>query len=173
VSSMRLGVPFIAPRQLGAVGDQLGRPILPSVEWCTRQSGAPPDNYCSCLVLDFFPYGEQPIVGPWNRLAHRTLSGAHWTVRCAQPTVGTTTCRAKIGRPTVGAGDRWLTGQSSAPPDSLVNYSRTLSSIPKSSTFTGDQLGAPDTVPCTTGQSGVPDQAEVWAIRLSSSQHCF
>jgi hypothetical protein len=100
VSSMRLGVPFIAPRQLGAVGDQLGRPILPSVEWCTRQSGAPPDNYCSCLVLDFFPYGEQPIVGPWNRLAHRTLSGAHWTVRCAQPTVGTTTCRAKIGRPT-------------------------------------------------------------------------
>jgi hypothetical protein len=51
---MRLGVPFIAPRQLGAVEDQLGRPILPSVEWCTGQSGAPPDNYCSCSVLDFF-----------------------------------------------------------------------------------------------------------------------
>jgi hypothetical protein len=41
--SMHLGVPFIAPRQLGAVGDQFGRQILPSVEWCTRQSGAPPD----------------------------------------------------------------------------------------------------------------------------------
>jgi hypothetical protein len=35
--SMRLGVPFIAPRQLGAVGDQLGRQFLPSVEWYTGQ----------------------------------------------------------------------------------------------------------------------------------------
>jgi hypothetical protein len=74
-SSIRLGVPFIAPRQLVAVGDNLGRPILPSVVWCTGQSGAPPDSYCSCLVLNFFPYGEQPTVGPQDRLAHRTLSG--------------------------------------------------------------------------------------------------
>ena len=37
-SSMRLGVPFIAPRQLGAVGDQHGRLSLPSVEWRTGQS---------------------------------------------------------------------------------------------------------------------------------------
>jgi hypothetical protein len=36
--SMRLGVPFIAPRQLEAVGGQLGRPNLPSVGWCTGQS---------------------------------------------------------------------------------------------------------------------------------------
>jgi hypothetical protein len=34
-SFMRLEVPFIAPRQLGAIGGQLGRPSLPSVEWCT------------------------------------------------------------------------------------------------------------------------------------------
>jgi hypothetical protein len=46
-SSMRLGVPFIAPRQLGAVGGKLGRPSLPSVEWRIGQSGAPPDSYCS------------------------------------------------------------------------------------------------------------------------------
>jgi hypothetical protein len=122
-TSIRLGVPFIVPRQLGAIGGQLGRPNLPSVGWCTRQSGAPPDNYCSCPLLDFFPYGEQPTVGPRDRLAHRTLSGAHLTVRCAQQTVGATTCRAKNARPTVGAGDRWLTGQSCAPPDSPVNYS--------------------------------------------------
>jgi hypothetical protein len=105
-SSIRLGAPFIAPRQLGVVGGQLGRPNLPSVGWCTGQSGAPPDSYCSCPVLDFFPYGEQPTVGSRDRLAHRT-------VRCAQPTVGATTCRAKIARPTVGA------------PDSPVNFSRT------------------------------------------------
>jgi hypothetical protein len=47
VSSMRLGVPFIALRQLGAVEDQQGRLSLPSVAWRTGQSGAPPDSYCS------------------------------------------------------------------------------------------------------------------------------
>jgi hypothetical protein len=36
-SSMRLGVPFIAPRQLGAVEGKLGRPSLLSVEWRTGQ----------------------------------------------------------------------------------------------------------------------------------------
>ena len=39
-SSMRLGVPFIAPRQLGAVESKSGRPFLPSVVGCTGQSGA-------------------------------------------------------------------------------------------------------------------------------------
>jgi hypothetical protein len=37
---MRLGVPFIAPRQLGAVESNLGRQFLPSVAWRTGQSGA-------------------------------------------------------------------------------------------------------------------------------------
>jgi hypothetical protein len=41
---MRLGVPFIAPMQLGAVEDNHGRLILPSMVWCTGQSGAPPDS---------------------------------------------------------------------------------------------------------------------------------
>jgi hypothetical protein len=86
--SMRLGVPFIAPRQLEVVGHQFGRQFLPSVEWCTGQFGAPPDIHCSSLVLDFLPYRAQPTVGPWDRLAHRTLSGSHRTVRCAQSTVG-------------------------------------------------------------------------------------
>jgi hypothetical protein len=34
-SSIRLGVPFIAPRQLGAIGGKQGRPSLPCVEWRT------------------------------------------------------------------------------------------------------------------------------------------
>jgi hypothetical protein len=38
--SMRLGVPFIAPRELGAVGAPFGRPWLPSVRGCTGLSGA-------------------------------------------------------------------------------------------------------------------------------------
>jgi hypothetical protein len=100
--SMRLGVTFIAPRQLGTIGDQLGRQILPSVEWCTGQSGAPPDSYNICPVLDFLPYRAQLTVGPRVRLAHRTLSGAHQTVRCAQPTVG-----AGHASPANCATDRW------------------------------------------------------------------
>jgi hypothetical protein len=43
-SSMRLGVPFIAPRQLGVVGGQQGRLSLRSVEWRTGQSSAPPNR---------------------------------------------------------------------------------------------------------------------------------
>jgi hypothetical protein len=88
-SSMRLGVPFIDPRQLGVVGDQFGRPFLPSVEWCTGQSGAPLDRPCCRPVRDLLPYLAHLTVGPQDRLAHWTLSDAHRTVRCAQPTIGT------------------------------------------------------------------------------------
>jgi hypothetical protein len=121
--SMRLGVSFIAPRQLGAVGDQFRRQILPSVEWCTGQSGAPPDMNSTCPVLNFLPYRAQPTVGRPGLLAHRTLSGAHQTVWCDQPTVGLATCRPLIAQMTIGRGRLWLTGQSGAPPDSPVNYS--------------------------------------------------
>jgi hypothetical protein len=100
--SMRLGVPFIVPRQLGAVRDQLGRHFLASVEWCTGQSGAPPDSHCSGPVRDLLPYRAQPTVGPRDRLAHRTLSSAHRTVWCAQLTVG-----AGHASPTDCADDRW------------------------------------------------------------------
>jgi hypothetical protein len=61
-SSMCLGVPFIAPRQLGAVGGILGRQILPSVGWRTGQFGAPPDSPYSCLVRDLLPFMAHPTV---------------------------------------------------------------------------------------------------------------
>jgi hypothetical protein len=47
---MRLGVPFIAPRQLGAVENKSGRPSLPSVVGltghvrCTLDSPVPPSD---------------------------------------------------------------------------------------------------------------------------------
>jgi hypothetical protein len=101
-SSMCLGVPLIAPRQLEAVGGQLGRPNLPSVGWCTGQSGAPPESHCSCPVRDLLPFLAHPTIGPRGQLAHRTLSGAHRTVRCAQPTVA-----AGHASPADCAIDRW------------------------------------------------------------------
>jgi hypothetical protein len=112
-SSMRLGVPFIAPRQLGAVGGNFGRQILPSVGWRTGQSGVPPDSPCSCPVRDLLPFLAHPTVVDFWQLVHRTLSGAHRTVRCPLPTVGAPTRRARSAWPTVGSSD------------SPVNFSRT------------------------------------------------
>jgi hypothetical protein len=150
-SSMRLGVPFIAPRQLGAVESNPGRQFLPSVAWRTGQSGA-----------DFFPSMAEPTVGAWEPLVHRTLSGAHRTVRCPLSTVGSATCLAQITQPTVGPADRWLTGQSGAhrtvrcTPDGPVNYSRTPLIYSRERQVRLSQPGTPDTVRCTTGQSGAP-----------------
>jgi hypothetical protein len=75
-SSMHLGVPFIAPRQLGAVGGNFGRQILPSVGWRTGQSGAPPDSPCSCPVCDLLPFLAHPTVADFAAV------GAPDTVRC-------------------------------------------------------------------------------------------
>jgi hypothetical protein len=149
-SSMRLGVPFIALRQLGAVGGQQGRQFLPSVGWRTGQFGAPPDNHCSYPVRDLLPNMAQPTVADSWQLAHQTLFGAHRTVRCPCRPLARATRRPRIARPTIA-----LTAVGSS--DSPVNYSRTPANIPESGQFVGSQPGTPDTVRCTTGQSGVPD----------------
>src|SRR5688572_828187 len=102
---MRLGVPFIAPRQLGVVESNLGRQFLPSAVWRTGQSGA-----------------------------HRTLSGARflsltdaadrwqtWSrwrtghVRCTpdSPVPLSSRWLGHVSRADRAA-DRWLTGQSGA-----------------------------------------------------------
>jgi hypothetical protein len=47
-------------------------------------------------------------------------------------------------------------------PDSPVNYSRTPPRFLESSWFTAGQPGTPDTVRCTTEQSGVPGQSWCW-----------
>jgi hypothetical protein len=104
-SSMRLRDPFIAPRQLGAVESNPGRQFLPYVGWCTGQSGVPPDRQCSVSGADCFPKLAQPTIEDLEPLAHRTLSGAHRTVRCPIQTVGSATCHAQIARPTVGSPD--------------------------------------------------------------------
>jgi hypothetical protein len=61
-SSMRLGASFIASRQLGAVGGNLGRQFLPSVGWRTGQSGTPPNRHCSWSGADRLPKMAQPTV---------------------------------------------------------------------------------------------------------------
>jgi hypothetical protein len=103
---MRLGVPFIAPRQLGVVGDQQGRPSLPSVEWRTGQSGAPPDSHCRRSGADLLPFLAHMTVAALGQLAQQI-------VRCPLPTVGAGHASPADCVTDRCAGDRWLTGQSS------------------------------------------------------------
>jgi hypothetical protein len=117
--SMRLGAPFIAPRQLGAVEGQQGRPSLPSVVWRTGQSGAPPDSHCRWSGADLLPFLAQTTIATSGPLAHRTLCPVH-TEQSGAP------CRP-LELPRIA---RRLRGQPLAQstvssPDSPVNFSRT------------------------------------------------
>jgi hypothetical protein len=117
-SSMRLGVPFIAPRQLGAVESIPGRQFLPSVDWRTGQSGAPPNTV---------RYGFLSCFGAADRWRFGAVGAPDSPVPPSDRWVGHAS-RADCA-------DRWLTGQSGAPPDSPVIYSRTPPTKPESSHF--------------------------------------
>jgi hypothetical protein len=145
-SSMRLGVPFIAPRQLGVVESNPGRLILPSVDWRTRQSGV-----------------------------HRTLSGARFLSLNGEADRWQTWSRWRTGHvrctpdSPVPPSSRWLGHVSRADcapdrwpgrplahrtvrctPDSPVNFSRTSPVNSRERPLRPSQPGAPDTVRCTT-----------------------
>jgi hypothetical protein len=99
ISSIRLGVPFIAPRQLGAVGGKLRRPSLPSVEWRTGQSGAPPASYSSL-------YGAPPD-NYCSLFGVRLPSKSGTDDRCSSGPVGASdTVRCTPDSP-VPPADRW------------------------------------------------------------------
>jgi hypothetical protein len=144
-SSMRLGVPFIAPRKLGAIESIPGRQFLPSVAWRTRQSGAPPDT-ARCGFLPFFGEADRWRFG---------AVGAPDTVRCTpdSPVPPSDRWLGHVSRADRAA-DRW----SSRPlahrtvrctPDSPVNYSRTPLITSRGQQVRLSQPGAPDTVRCT------------------------
>jgi hypothetical protein len=123
---MRLGVPFIAPRQLGVVASIPGRQFLPSVDWRTGQSGAPPDTV-RCGFLSCFGVADRWRFG---------AVGAPDSVRCTPDNpVPPSDCWTGHTSRTDCATDRWLTGQSGAPPDGPVIYSCTLPTKPESSQF--------------------------------------
>jgi hypothetical protein len=157
---MRLGVPFIAPRQLGAVESIPGRQFLPSVGWHTGQSGAPPDTV-RCGFLFFF--------GEADHWRFRAVSAPD-TVRCPLLTVGSATRPARITRPTVGPAYCWLTGQSGAPPDSPVIYSRTPPTKPESSQLTDASLAHRTLSSAQPALSGAPRLRRVLAAQPSLLQ---
>jgi hypothetical protein len=157
LSSMLLGVPFISPRQLGAVESNLGRQFLPSVVWRTGQSGA------RFLSLN----GEAERWQTWSRW--RT---GH--VRCTpdSPVPPSSRWLGHVSRADRVA-DRWpyrpLAHRTvRCTPDSPVNYSRTSPVNSREQSLRSSQPGAPDTVRCTTGQSGAPRHSKVLAARAKA-----
>jgi hypothetical protein len=128
----------------------------------------------ACLVRDFLPNQAQTTVAAPDPLAHWTLSGAPCRPlelpRVARRLRDRPLALAIVGSPdslvhhrTVrwiiamspicfSRGRRvhrgWLTGQSGAPLDRPVNYSRTPPSNPESGIFTGDRPSAPDSPVC-------------------------
>jgi hypothetical protein len=173
-SSMRLGVPFIAPRQLGAVESIPGRQFLPSVAWRTGQSGAPPDTV-RCGFLSVF--------GEADRWRFRAV-GAPDTVRCTpdSPVPPSDRWLYHASRADYAA-DRWL-GRLLAhrtvrcTPDSPVNFSRTPPTKSRDWPFHQSQPGAPDTHHRTL--SGAPpdspvhpDCAESWLLSQVFSKLVF
>ena len=118
----------------------------------------------------------QPTVEDLEPLVHRTLSGAHRTVRCPHQTVGSATRHAQIARPTIGSANRWLTGQFGAPPDSPVNFSRTPPSNPESGEFTRTSLahrtlsGAPPDSPLCQAELEFAAHSQ---LLFQFFSHCF
>jgi hypothetical protein len=94
-SSMRLGVPFIAPRQLGAVGGQQGRLSLPSIGWRRTVTVDGP------VPISFLFWRRRPlqICGSWRTRQSgapcRPLARATRRQRIAWPTVAL----AAVGSP--------------------------------------------------------------------------
>jgi hypothetical protein len=161
ISSMRLGVPFIAPRQLGAVESISRRRFLPSVAYRTGQSGAPPDTV-RCGFLSFFGEADRWRTGQ---------SGAPPdTVRCGFLSFFGEADRWRTGQCPVHTGqsgassDRWLlprvargfhgrplAGPTFGSPDSPMIYSRTPLIASREQPVDRHRHGAPDTVRCITG----------------------
>jgi hypothetical protein len=119
-------------------------------------SGGAPDNHCSMSGADLLPFLAQPTVGSSSWLAHRTQSDAP-----NRPLVGGHASRADCATDRC-AGGHWLTGQSGAPPDSPVNYSRT----PPTNSREWPVRQSPA---CTTGHCPVHHRTLSGTPRLSSS----
>jgi hypothetical protein len=110
---MHLGVPFIAPRGLGAVEVSFGRTWLPSICGCTGLSGGAPDS--SYITTTNHLIGHLP-----SRVA-LDYPVAHQTCQVTLPTVVVLTWPALIARSTVGTSKEsllaWHRGHVRCTPD--------------------------------------------------------
>jgi hypothetical protein len=138
---------------------------------CLLSTGAPdsPVHHRTLSGADLFPILAQPTIDDLEPLAHRTLFGAHRTVRCTpdSPVPPSDRWPGHASRADCAV-DRWLTGQSGAPPDSPVIYSRTPLFCSRERPVDQRQPGAPDTVRCTQTEQSLGCSSQVFSIYLFS-----
>jgi hypothetical protein len=142
---------------------------------CLLSPGAPdsPVHHRTLSGADFLPYLAKPTVGSLGAV------GAPDTVRCTpdSPVPPPDCWHGHVSRADRAA-DRWP-GRPLAhrtvrcTPDSPVNYSRTLLINSRERQVRLSQPGTPDTVRCTTGQSGAPRQRWLWLKQSYLSPICF
>jgi hypothetical protein len=124
-----------------------------------------------CPVPDFFPSTAKPTVGSQRAVGAPDMSGAHRT--CLVPP--SSRWLGHVFRADRAA-DRWP-GRPLAhrtvwcTPDSPVNYSRTSPMNSRERPVRSSQSGAPNTVRCTTGQSGAPRLSRVLAARAKTNSN--
>jgi hypothetical protein len=106
--------------------------------------GAPDTVWCTLDTVRCTPDSPVPPFSRWLGHVSRSESRSR---PLAQPTVGS--------------------------PDSPVNYSRTPLIPSREQQVHLSQPGAPDTVRCTTGQSGAPRQSWLWLKQSYLSPICF
>ena len=144
---------------------------MPSVGWRTGQSGAPPDIHCSLSGVDLLPKMSQSTVADCWQIWRCWRTGH---VRCTpdSPVPSSSRWLSHVSRADCAA-DRWP-GRPLAhrtvrcTPDSPVNFSRTSPVNSRERPVRSSQPGAPDTVRCTTGQSGAPDRNSPLAVHSHS-----
>jgi hypothetical protein len=138
---------------------------------CLLSPGAPdsPVHHRTLSGADFLPYLAKPTIGSLGAVTvrctpdspvHTGQSGAP-SRPLAWPRVSRGSRSRPLARPIVGS------------PDSLVNYSRTPLIPSREQLVRLSQPGAPDTVRCTTGQSGAPRKSWLWLKQSYLSPICF
>jgi hypothetical protein len=118
--------------------------------WCTT-------GHCP-VRISFLFWRSRPLKS-WSRW--RTGQSGAPIQLLAWPSVTRGLRGRPLARPTVGS------------PDSPVNFSRTPPPISRERPIHQSQPGAPDTVRCTTGQSGAPRPSSLLAIHSQLLHNCF
>jgi hypothetical protein len=132
------------------------RPLAPESRWRTGQSGAPSSRW-----LGHASRADHAV----DRWPGRPL--AHRTVRC------TPDSPVNYSRTPLIVFPRATSSPVNDSPDSPVNYSRTPPSNSREQQVLPSLSGTPDTVRCTTGQSGAPRQSRLWLYKPSHFQFDF
>jgi hypothetical protein len=154
--------PFYSPKAARSRWRSNWKAIIAFCRVAHRTVRCSTEHNSTCLVPDLLPFLAESTVGPSVPLAHRTLYGAHRTVRCDQPTVG-----AGHTSPADCVADRWLRAPLGhrtvqCTPNSPVNFSRGASAFSREQRVRRQaSLG--------TGHCPVHH----WTVRCTSSWCCF